>query len=170
MREITQQDLLNQFEYFENGILLWKPKISNGRVINYKYSATPAGTCLDKDGYGKVTLTIDGKKISCRLHRLIFMYHHGYMPEAVDHIDRNIFNNRIENLRAANKNQNQWNRGDKVKSKSGVRGVVMKGGRWYAQCKVFGKRHHLGIYKSIEEAAIAVNEFRKQHHGEFANG
>ena len=161
---LTQEYLLQVFDYID-GKLFWKDDYSK----NNAFSGKPTGTCKDKNGYGKVTLRILGKKHYFRVHRLIFMYHHGYMPEKIDHIDRNTSNNKIENLRPATSSQNQWNRGDKVRSKSGIRGVVMKNNRWYAQCKVFGKRHHLGCYGTIAEAENAVKTFRKENHMEFAN-
>ena len=161
---LTQEYLKKVFDY-SDGQLIWKESYS----INNPFSGKPTGTCKDKNGYGKVTLTLDGKKKYFRVHRLIFMYHNGYMPEKIDHIDRDVSNNRIENLRPANANQNQWNRGGFVRSKSGIRGVVMKNNRWYAQCKAFGKRHHLGCFGTIEEAEKAVKKFRKENHLEYSN-
>ena len=151
---LTQKLLKDRYGY-EDGFL-----IKEGKVI---------GLCKDKNGYGKLTVRVNGKALHVRTHRAIFMYHHGYLPEIVDHIDGDVTNNRIENLRAATKNQNQWNRKNNIKSVTGRRGVVLKGAKYYAVCKVNNKRYHLGGFASLEEAENEVMSFRKEHHKEFAN-
>ena len=51
------------------------------------------------------------------------MYHHGYFPEAVDHIDGDRFNNKIENLREATHVENHYNRKVQKNNKSGSKNV-----------------------------------------------
>lgn len=87
-------------EYVEGG-LYWKRKPAKASLIKV---GDRVG-CLDKDGYRKFTLC--GKYY--REHRVIFFMHHGYWPELVDHIDRDISNNRIENLREASPKLNSRN-------------------------------------------------------------
>jgi hypothetical protein len=54
--------------------------------------------CLDiYCGYYKMGI----KKKTYRLHRLIYLYHHGVLPKIVDHINGDITDNRIENLQGA---------------------------------------------------------------------
>jgi len=114
-------------------------------------------------------VSIDYKKY--KIHRLIFLMHHGYLPEYIDHIDGNPKNNRVENLRECTASQNQWNQGISSKNTSGIKGVVWhkRVKQWQARVRVSGVRHYLCYFRSAELAEKAVQEFREQHHGTFAN-
>ena len=117
---------------------------------------------------GYLRSSVGGK--SYRVHRLVFLYHHGYMPTQVDHIDGDRMNNRIENLREATSSQNNQNR--KATSSSGVKGVVWhkQSKKWIASICVNRKSVHLGSFVSIEEAALVANKTRQSAHGEFYRG
>jgi HNH endonuclease len=127
------------------------------------------GLCPDKNGYGKLTIKVEGKNFYMRTHRAIFLFYHGYLPEIVDHINGVVTDNRVENLRSSTKNQNQWNRKNNIKSATGRRGVVLKDGRYCASCKVNNTRHHLGSFDTLEEAETVLKAFRLENHKEFAN-
>jgi hypothetical protein len=58
------------------------------------------------------------------LHRLIFLYHYGYIPDVLDHKDRDRSNNKIENLRAATNSINASNTKVYKSSTTGVKGVT----------------------------------------------
>jgi len=50
----------------------------------------------------------------------VYMYHHGHLPPeplVIDHINRNRFDNNIENLRAVTKSENQRNNKFKAQDK-----------------------------------------------------
>jgi hypothetical protein len=87
---VTQQMLNARFAYTD-GILTYKKSI--GSVKKGARVGSP-----DKDGYLKVTINRRGH----RVHRLIYMMHHGFMPPVIDHIDNDKLNNNIENLRGVN--------------------------------------------------------------------
>ena len=108
---------------------------------------------LNNCGYLKVCLN----RKSYLLHRLIFLMHNGSLPELLDHIDRDKTNNRIENLRVADKELNSWNRDKQSNNTSGFRGVSWNKGasKWHAYIKVRGKRIHLGLFDTAEEASEA---------------
>lgn len=95
---ISQETLIELFEYKE-GKLIYK------KSVGCRKKGSVAGT-PHKDGY----ITVKIRKAHYLLHRLIFLYHYGYLPEEVDHIDRDRSNNCVENLRASNKELNQINR------------------------------------------------------------
>ena len=96
-------------------------------------------------------------------HRVIYMMHHGYLPEhQVDHINRNPLDNRIENLREASPLCNTRNRGVFSSNKTGVTGVFRSNnqyhhGRYIAQIKPAPdkKVKHIGIFDSLDDAVKA---------------
>jgi len=155
---ITQAELKNLFTYID-GKLIAKTNSKQRKVGDTLSSLT------DK---GYLRSSVNGK--SYRVHRLVFLYHHGYMPEQVDHIDGNRTNNLIQNLREATSAQNNQNR--KVTSSSGIKGVVWhkQSKKWVASICVNRKSVHLGSFLSIEEAALVANRARQSAHGEFYRG
>jgi len=104
-------------------------------------------------------------------HRLVFLLHNGWLPDEIDHKDNDASNNRIENLRAATRAENQWNTRKRADNSSGVKNVVWYAPtkRWTAQIRVNGQRKRLGYFRNIEDAAAAVNAAQKAMHGTFAN-
>ena len=106
------------------------------------------------------------------LHRLVFQWHHGRVPEMVDHIDGDTLNNRIENLRECTNAQNQFNSRRKVTNRSGAKGVVYHpkctGKPWHAKINHNGRRISLGYHKTLEEAAAAYAVGAALIAGEFA--
>jgi hypothetical protein len=101
-------------------------------------------------------------------HRLIFLMFNGFLPENVDHIDRDKRNNSFENLRAATCSQNSCNIGITLANSTGLRGVQKLGGSWRAVIKHRGIPFHLGMFDSAEKAAAAYNRAAIDLHGEFA--
>lgn len=155
------KDLLHELFEYRDGCLLWKKSLGN-----QVFAGDPLGT-MRTDGYlqGRVNGRI------YRVHRLIYLYHHGYIPQCIDHIDGNRSNNLIENLRSADRSQNNFNQRISSANTSGVKGVHWNKfkQKWMASCKSYKKSKHLGYYQSLEEAKFAVESFRKIVHGEFAN-
>ena len=125
--------------------------------------AGKAGT-LHHTGY--IQVKVDNKNY--RAHRIIFAMHHGYLPEYVDHIDGNPLNNRIENLRAATNQQNQYNVGLVARNKSGVKNVVWLRNKWRIFMRVNKKMKNLGSFDDLELAELVAIEARNKFHGEFA--
>lgn len=142
------------------GLLYWRVK--KAAAVN---PGDLAG-CVSSAGYRHVS--IDGKKVLCS--RIIFCMTHGYMPEVVDHINCIRHDDRPENLRAANRAQNQWNQRAPSNSSSGFKGIRWNSRRkkWTAICMTNGRRHWLGSFKTLEEAVTAMADFRLKHHGDFA--
>lgn len=76
---ITQKMLRALLDYLEDGTLVWKvSQGSRGKV-------GAAAGCLDEFGY--LRIRVCGK--TYKAHRLVWLWHHGYLPEhGLDHIDR----------------------------------------------------------------------------------
>ena len=111
---------------------------------------------LNNSGYLKVCLD----KKNYLVHRVIFLMHYGYLPELLDHIDRDKLNNKVENLREADKELNSWNRDKQANNTSGYRGVSWNKNaeKWHAYIKVKGRRIHLGLFSTAEEASEAYEK------------
>ena len=160
------QELVKELFRYEDGELFWK--VSGYR--NQIEIGSKAGT-LQSTGYQTIGINY---KIYLK-HRLIFMYHHGYFPTQVDHIDNDKLNNRIENLREATQSQNMQNRSvNKSFRSSKYKGVVVRkrskclGVQIWAQIKVNSKRIYLGSFLTEEEAALAYNEAAIKYFGDRA--
>lgn len=157
--ELTQARVCELFDY-DDGQLIWRVNKSSSGL-----AGSIAG-CVSTNGY--VMTGIDGFRHY--VHRLIFLWHHGWTPARVDHIDEDRTNNRIANLRPASNGQNMSNRGAQANNTSGYKGVNWnpKNRKWIAKITVNRRQIYLGSFDTAEDAAIvyAVNAFR--YHGEFA--
>ena len=127
--QLSQSDLLQLFEYRPDGQIVWK---KNGKIAGSakEYHQTMVNGTL----YGT--------------HRLIFLMHHGYLPEEIDHVNRDPLDNRIENLRASTSSQNKMNR----RGWNGHKNVYWhkQHNKWMVKVgKKFG-----GYFKNLEEAKI----------------
>ena len=88
---------------------------------------------------------------------------------SIDHIDRNVQNNRWSNLREATPDQQTANQKLRVDNKSGTRGVHWhkKARRWVASMRVKGKRIHLGSFLHKEEAEAAYHAAARARWSEY---
>lgn len=125
------------------------------------------GVAPPKGNYRRVKL--DGKFYF--EHRVIWMMEHEqHIPEGyeIDHINRDHYDNRPDNLRLATHRENLLNRELPV-SPSGFRGVRRtKQSRYRASIVENGKRHNLGSFSTPLEAAAAYDAAAMQLHGAFA--
>ena len=161
MTQLTQELVKSLFNY-RDGILYWK-KID---VKNQVKIGDKAGTLND----GRYYRT----KINIGLHynhRIIFLYHHGYLPKQIDHIDQNKLNNKIENLREATHSQNGMNRKSCKNTSSKYKGVswIKCDNMWIAQIGMNNKLEYIDRFKSEIEAALAYNKCAIKLFGGYAN-
>jgi hypothetical protein len=156
---ITQNLLQELFDY-KDGELSWKKSRGNAKA------GQVAGHLNEKIGYYRLTLF---KKVYM-VHRIIFMYHNGYMPEIVDHADNNKLNNRIENLRQADRSKNMLNSKLHKTNISGVKNVHWSKSdkNWIVMVRKNKERKYLGSYKDLELADLVAQEARNLYQGAFA--
>jgi len=124
-------------------------------------------------GYYEINLSKNGKKYYFRVHRLVALM---FIPNPqnkpyVDHIDNNIINNNVNNLRWANGQDNNRNRSLAKNNTSGVKGVHWdkRVKKWRAVIECNGKRQDLGYYDELEDAKKARQKRAKELYGEFLN-
>lgn len=154
------KEILNFLFDYRDGELYWKFSLSSKSP-----KGTIAGT-IKHDDYRRIGLN----KKPYLAHRLIFMMHHGYLPEIVDHIDGNRLNNRIENLREATFSQNQHNKKTGKNNTSGYKNVTWNARKrkWLVNIRVNKKDIHIGYFVDIELADLVSQEARDKYHKEFA--
>lgn len=108
---------------------------------------------------------VNGKSVTIQLHRFILELSPG--DPSVDHEDRNPLNNQRSNLRFANEAQNQQNvsPSGNANNTSGHRGVTWnrRSRRWQVQMRLNGKRHYLGCFADLDEAAEVARDWRAAH-------
>lgn len=109
--------------------------------------------------------SVGGKSV--RLHRFIMKPGHG---SQVDHINGDRLDNRRSNLRVVFGSENSHNTLARANSKTGIKnvyyyapGTLTKNESFAAQICVAGKRHHIGLFKTAEDARLAVTRWRQAH-------
>jgi hypothetical protein len=104
------------------------------------------------------------------LHRLIFFYHNGFFPKVVDHIDGDLYNNRIENLQGCDQQVNIEKAKIFKTNKTGFKGVSYHkaAGKYESYFWKNYKKIYCGLYDTAEEAHKARLE-RKYSHNETNN-
>ena len=151
----TQDKLKELFTYNEDGTFT---RNSTGKVVK----------CSKTKGQRYLRIGIEGKPSP--LHRMIFLYHHGYLPEVTDHIDGDRYNNRIENLREVTQQQNCLNRTHTAHSKSPYKNVYWNkaANKWAVVMSVNGIRKYFGLFEDIDLADLVAQEARSKYHGAYA--
>jgi len=131
----------------DNGFLIRKITVCSRGL-----SGSVVGKSFQASGYSLVQ--VDGHQYW--LHRLIWRICYGRDPKekCIDHIDGNRRNNKIENLRLANKSQNGQNRfGPNKNNYSGLIGVYRtKSERFCSKIKINRKSIWLGTYDTEIDA------------------
>lgn len=117
--------------------------------------------------YAQRTAQRAGKPCCMLMHRIIV----GAEPhEDVDHEDGDGLNNRRANLRRCTTRENMGNMRLLERNKLGVKGVCQgNNGTFVAQISRNNETIHLGVYRTVEEAAAAYEGAARVLFGEFAN-
>jgi len=160
--QILTQARLRELLYYDPDTGIFTRKIDRQCVKKGQIAGSK-----NKPGYLKIG--IEGKVYSA--HRLAWLYLYGEIPKGVeiDHVNGNKSDNRIVNLRLATHQQNMENQKTHATNKSGYKGVSWWAPtkKWKAQIGHQGKKYHIGLYQTKEEAKVAYEERAQQlrtHH------
>jgi len=159
---LTQSYLKELFDYQHDGCLVRKIKTCNrvnvGDIVG----------CNNGNNYLKIHLC--GKQNY--VHRLIFIWHYGFLPKEIDHINGNSLDNRIENLRDCTHAQNAKNLKIKDSNLAGINGVYFEKSRnkWNASITVNRVKIRLGRFNNLCDAIFVRKNAEMLHFKEFARG
>ena len=134
----------------------------------------PSTNCREGERAGGLTagkkyraVRIDG--VRHLEHRIIFLWHHGWLPKGdIDHDNKNKTDNRIENLRAATRSENQHNVPLQKNSTTGCKNVTQHYGKYRVRLSADGKDRFFGHFNDLELADLVAQEARDLYHGKFA--
>lgn len=118
-------------------------------------------------GYGSMWL--DGQHV--KPHRYIWEKANGPIPDdmQIDHICWNTSCCNVRHLRLATREENNaYRSGRGRKSATGYRNVYKHDNKFVAKVKKEGVSHYLGTFETVEAAAKAAAEARRDLFGEFA--
>lgn len=122
-----------------------------------------------KDKYGYLLIRFDKKLL--KAHRVAFALYHKRWPDCdIDHRNGIRDDNKISNLREANRQQNAMNQSLRRDNTSGHKGVHWRKieRKWWAQIQLGGKCKSLGLYDDINDAINARHKAELELFGEFA--
>jgi hypothetical protein len=155
--QLPTQERLKELFTYSNGQLIHN---STGRIAAANQTKTRYKTAA-----------IDRR--SHDIHRIVWKMFHGYEPQlpyVIDHINRDRYDNRLENLRCITQSENCRNsdRCDNAKSSSeyGIYHRVRKGRRPHYQVMLTlnGSLTYIGIYYTLDEARVARDKYLVQMH------
>ena len=151
--------ILDRFFYNPKTGVLW-------RKLDDKYLI--AGS-KSKAGYIYITISIEGTKQKLLAHRIVWMICFGSFPlEDIDHINQDKSDNRLANLRLANRSQNMFNINPRPGQK--IKGVSFDNriNKWRARIKINYKEVFLGHFDTPDAAAEAYNQAAIKYRKNFA--
>jgi len=158
----------------ETGKLFWKPrpvwmfsdghrdKAGNCNNWNSHYAGKPAFTSMMRNGY-RIGAVCNRSMLA---HRVIWAMVSGQWPaDQVDHINGDRQDNRLENLRAVSRADNNKNSKRPCTNTSGAIGVCKSPtrGKWLAQIKVGGQVFHLGTFERKSDAISARKKAERKY-------
>lgn len=136
----------------------WSYNYLSGEIISNKGKII---TGSNKNGYIECSINIKGKILHLKGHQLAWYFYYNEIPNSIiDHINGDKKDNRIDNLRLVTNQQNCFNTKAKgcyaIKEKNKI--------KWQAKLMKSGKRIHIGMYDTQEEAHKAYLEAKKIYH------
>jgi hypothetical protein len=164
-KPLTQKRLKELLYYNLNtGIFHWITP-TNIHILIGQEAGSIEGTSRGRE---YLVIGIDHKLY--KAHNLAWLYVYGYLPERLDHRDRNGLHNWINNLRECTNSQNAMNQGIRSDNTTGVKGIQWNERlrKYRARIGINRERIHVGYFKSLKDAEKAVFAKAKELFGEFA--
>ena len=112
-------------------------------------------------GYKKLGLRVGEKVYILSLHQFAWYFTHKECVEEIDHINNIKTDNRICNLRAVTKQQNQWNR---PTAKGYYKSTYKESVYYHAYIYLNSKRIIIGSFNSEQEARSAYLAAKEIYH------
>ena len=174
-KPMPERSELERLLTFRDGRLYWLPRgrkdFRSDRAMkswNSRYAGAVAGGIMS-NGYRLISIG-NSKYLE---HRIIFhmLVRDLHPEECIDHIDLDISNNSIGNLRACTHAQNLMNQPGRRPLGSLPKHVFWskREQKFKVGFRANGKRHHVGTFGTAAEADEAARAARAVLHGEFAN-
>lgn len=173
----SQSFLRECFDYiFSTGELVWRErpeyhfKTKRGqKTFNTRFTGKVAGHYHSRNGY----LEVRFDRLLYKGHRIIYKLLTGEDPDGIlDHIDGDVSNNRVENLRLATSQENARNGAKRSKAgraTSKYKGVSKHRLQWIVSLSVSDNETRIvEKFKTEIEAALRYDELAVQYFGEFA--
>ena len=164
-KDLSTEIIVKAFIYTSEG-LYWVSDVETlkslfGKGFHAKNRAGKKACHLNYNGYS--VLSIKGKYYY--EHRLVWTYFYGRVPELIDHINQVRSDNRISNLREADKSVNGHNRGRPSSNTSGHKGVSWNKlrNKWDVRIQVNNKQHWIGNFDTLELAIKARKEAEEKY-------
>ena len=144
MSNTSVYDVRHAFSY-KDGKLFWMNPAWNRPDLKGRMAG-----CIHHTGY----LIIGFKGKQWLGHRLIWFYHFGSIPDILDHKNRIRSDNRIENLRGADRSSNGFNISARKGKKTPVGVTKTTDGKYQARIR----QEYLGCFESAEDAKVARDQ------------
>jgi len=122
----------------------------------------------DAKSYYAMRNVRNGKKRTIKRMARVIM--NAPLDKQVDHINHDTLDNRKSNLRLATCQQNHFNMKPQTRTSSIYKGVSFYKSthKWEAYIKKDGMKHHLGLFKSEKDAALAYDRVALKMFEEYA--
>lgn len=156
-RELTAERLRELLHYDpETGVWTWLVRTSYRIKVG-----DPVGT---DNGHGYIRTSIDGNRYL--LHRLAWLWTTGEWPTSmIDHVNGVRNDNRWVNLRLVSNAENGQNRRTaRGGGRSGLLGVSPHQGKYTSQIHVAGRKIHIGVFDTPEQAHEAYLAAKRRLH------